>query len=167
MVVVQDSGSSLGGGHRGAVLRCRRHHADGFGSGRQGQSVSLYRHHIQVENLGSQNRRRWSQHDSRMDEGGCGFGSEAVNDAKRFWTSIYMYYWDPSGPNRKSCAWASWASGFSPDIPSLLTMTTSDIRSASGAFLVTDGFHSFSVGTMLFVGRARFCTPRKHWASCQ
>ena len=57
-----------------------------------------------------------------------------------------MYYWDPSGPNRKSCAKASWASGLSPEEPSLVTMTTSDTRSASGAFLVTDGFHSFSVG---------------------
>ena len=65
-------------------------------------------------------------HDSRMDERGCGFGPEAVNDAKRFLTSIYMYYWDPSGPNRKSCAKASWASGLSPEEPSLVTMTTSD-----------------------------------------
>ena len=48
-----------------------------------------------------------------------------------------MYYWDPSGPNRKSCAKASWASGLSPEEPSLVTMTTSDIRSASGAFLVS------------------------------
>ena len=56
---------------------------------------------------------------------------------------------DPSGPHRESGRQeASWASGLSPDLPSLVTITTSDICSASGAFLVTDtdGFRSPSVG---------------------
>ena len=81
-----------------------------------------------------------------MDEGGCGFGPEVVKDAKKPWTSDLTVLLGPSGPHRKSGGQASWVSGLSPDIPSLVTIDTSDIHSASGALWVTDGFHSSLVG---------------------
>ena len=99
-----------------------------------------------MQNLGGKSRRRWSQHDPRVDEGGCGFGPEVFKDAKQPWTSDLTVLLGPSGPHRKSGGQASWVSGLSPDIPSLVTIATSDILSVLGALLVTDGFHSSTVG---------------------
>ena len=86
-VVVRGGGSLFGGGHGGCVSQVRGNREDAFGCGRRGRGASAERLHIPVEKLGSKARRRWSQHDSRMDEGGCGFGPKVVKYANRSWIS--------------------------------------------------------------------------------
>ena len=86
-VVVRGCGSLFGGGHGGCVSQVRGNREDAFGCGRRGRGASAERPHIPVEKLGGKARRRWSQHDSRMDEGGCGFGPKVVKYANRSWTS--------------------------------------------------------------------------------
>ena len=99
------------------------------------------------ENVGGQGRRKWSRHRRRTQR--VWFrGGQRCEAVMGFRTASTIGI---SGPHRKGGGWASWASGLSPDIPSLVTITTSDIRSASGAFLVTGGFHSH------FVGRCCLC----------
>ena len=69
------------------MSQVRGNREDAFGFGRRGRGASAERPHIPVEKLGGKARRRWSQHDSRMDEGGCGFGPKVVKYANRSWTS--------------------------------------------------------------------------------
>ena len=82
------------------------------------------------ENVGGQGRRKWSQHDSRMDEGRC----QRCEAVMGFRTSCTIGI--PPGHIAKAVRVAC-------------HQIYSDIRSASGAFLVTGGYSPF-VGRCCF-----------------